>query len=472
MRRQQAFYIVAMLSIASLIIGCTASVAQLPQTPTSAPTSTPAKIPSALDEALAGKYTGTTINIGNPWVGRFAAAYEASLKGFEEQTGINLKHQWIDDGDPALIAAINSGSGPDVAVVHLIAMRQLAKDGKIIDLARIIDLETLHAGYDQNWLDWATMAGPSGPIITGLWGPIYIRNVIWYPKTAFEHAGYKVPTTWQDLLDLSDQIVQDGGTPWCIENGFRGGWTVGLPASIWIEDAFLRTAPSDSEKWLKGELKSNSPQFKRAVQMMSDVWLKPGYAYGGRQSLNSIYQWDVAEPLLSTPPKCWLLEDLSTITEIDGQNSFTAFANKVFDKDYAFFLPPPTDVSLGSQVQVAGLVTTVFNDRPEVRALMEYLTTGAQLENWIKSGVNDGFSPHKGANPEWSTSARERALAEVVANAQKTGNLHNPEGYWLWLKPEVVVQYFKSISAYVSGDLDLDTALNQIDAVIANQSSP
>ena len=33
---------------------------------------------------------------------------------------------------------------------------------------------------------------------------------------AFDEAGYKVPTTWDEMLALSDQIVKDGDTPWCI----------------------------------------------------------------------------------------------------------------------------------------------------------------------------------------------------------------------------------------------------------------
>ena len=42
---------------------------------------------------------------------------------------------------------------------------------------------------------------------------------------AFDAAGYEVPTTWEELIALSDRIVADGGVPWCIENG----WDMELP---------------------------------------------------------------------------------------------------------------------------------------------------------------------------------------------------------------------------------------------------
>jgi alpha-glucoside transport system substrate-binding protein len=94
---------------------------------------------------------------------------------------------------------------------------------------------------------------------------------------------------------------------------------------------------------------------------------------------------------------------------------------------------------------------------------MEYLTTGAQIEAWIKLGKHAGFSPHKEARLDWYTSPRERAVATEIAEvARKAGNLHITAGDSMW--PTVSNQYFTSISSYVSGNIDLDTALKQIDA--------
>jgi alpha-glucoside transport system substrate-binding protein len=104
----------------------------------------------------------------------------------------------------------------------------------------------------------------------------------------------------------------------------------------------------------------------------------------------------------------------------------------------------------------------MFHDRPEVRALMEYLTTGAQIEAWIKLGNHAGFSPHKETRLDWYTNPRERAVAEVAEAARKDGNLHMNAGDVMW--PTVSAQFYKSISSYVNDDIDPDTALKQIDA--------
>jgi alpha-glucoside transport system substrate-binding protein len=47
----------------------------------------------------------------------------------------------------------------------------------------------------------------------------------------------------EDLLALSEQIVEDGETPWCI--GLGSGAATGWPATDWVEDIMLRTQTPD-----------------------------------------------------------------------------------------------------------------------------------------------------------------------------------------------------------------------------------
>ncbi len=62
-----------------------------------------------------------------------------------------------------------------------------------------------------------------------------VKSIVWYPVAAFEEPGYAVPTTWDELTALSDQIIADGnGNPWCIwiESQEADGWV----ATDWMED--------------------------------------------------------------------------------------------------------------------------------------------------------------------------------------------------------------------------------------------
>ncbi len=42
------------------------------------------------------------------------------------------------------------------------------------------------------------------------------KSFIWYSPDNFAEMGYEVPTTMEELMELEQQIIADGGTPWCI----------------------------------------------------------------------------------------------------------------------------------------------------------------------------------------------------------------------------------------------------------------
>ena len=53
-----------------------------------------------------------------------------------------------------------------------------------------------------------------------------VKSLVWYSPDNFAEMGYEVPETFEDLMALQEQIVADGGTPWCIglESGGATGW--------------------------------------------------------------------------------------------------------------------------------------------------------------------------------------------------------------------------------------------------------
>ncbi len=56
---------------------------------------------------------------------------------------------------------------------------------------------------------------------------------------------------------MSNQIITDGDTPWCI--GIESGAATGWPATDWIEALMLRTTtPANYDKWVAGTLKFDS----------------------------------------------------------------------------------------------------------------------------------------------------------------------------------------------------------------------
>jgi alpha-glucoside transport system substrate-binding protein len=55
-----------------------------------------------------------------------------------------------------------------------------------------------------------------------------VKSLVWYIPENFEDAGYEIPETMEELKALTEQIVADGETPWCI--GLGSGGATGWPA--------------------------------------------------------------------------------------------------------------------------------------------------------------------------------------------------------------------------------------------------
>ena len=86
-----------------------------------------------------------------------------------------------------------------------------------------------------------------------------VKSMVWYSPRCSPTAGYAIPQTLDELKALSDQIVADGGTPWCIgaESGVATGWVL----TDWMEDFMLRIHGDEVyDQWVNHEIPFNDPQ--------------------------------------------------------------------------------------------------------------------------------------------------------------------------------------------------------------------
>ena len=171
------------------------------------------------------------------------------------------------------------------------------------------NIDDLNATFGEYFMSLGEYNGEHYGIPTN----INLKSMVWYPKDDFDKAGYKVPTTWDEMLALSDQIVADGGTPWCV--GFGSEGATGWPATDWIEDIMLRTAGLDTyAKWATHEIPFNDPSVLNAAKIFGDVMFHPDYVLGGADQTPSIAFGDAPLPMFDDPPGCWLHRQASFIT--------------------------------------------------------------------------------------------------------------------------------------------------------------
>jgi alpha-glucoside transport system substrate-binding protein len=337
-------------------------------------------------------------------------------------------------------------------------MATYAKAGKIVDLNKVISTDWLKQNYNQGFLDTNTVDGTGGKILGGIFNRINFKSAVWYPKKAFDAANYKIPATWAEMKTLMDNIVKDGDTPWCI--GIGSDAATGWPATDWVEDIMLRTTTLENyDKWTRGELAFTSPEVKNAFTVMTDIWFNDKYVYGGRKSIASTAFGDAPTPMLQTPPKCWMHRQGTFITSFFEKNKPGVKAGV----DYDFFYLPPIDEKFGKPVLFAGDLFSMFNDRPEVRAVIQYLSTYESVQPWIKLGTG-AISPHKNANLADHTTDLERKAAQSILGASSV----RFDGSDLMSAEVGSGSFWKGVTDYVSGSANLDQALDTMQKGWAN----
>jgi len=437
--------ILALMMIAVLILAACA-----PQPATPEPTE-PVAEGTYLERAFAGEFSGTVVTMAGPFTDADAVKFDNSVVDFEQKTGIDIQYEGSKEFEAAISIRIDGGNPPDIVDFPQPGLLEtFVAKGSVIDLGTFLDLEDLRTRYIESWLDMATMEGPDGPIMAGVWSRVNGKSLVWYPKKAFDEAGYQVPTTWEEMVALSEQILEDGDAPWCvgIESGAATGWAM----TDWIEETMLRTTSLENyDRWVKGELKLDSPEVRKAIQYVEDIWFRDGFVFGGRTAIPTIFFGDAPKPMFDSPPNCWLHKQANFITTFFPEGLQAGV-------DYDFFYLPGIDPAYGNPVLVAGDIYAMFNDRPEVRATMEHFTTGASVEGWVRAG--GAISPHLDSSLDWYTNEVDRGVADIILNA--TSLRFDASD----LMPGAVGagSFWRSMTSYVSGAIDLDTALQEIDA--------
>jgi len=400
------------------------------------------------ERALAGEFDGTVVTMNGPFTDEDAIKFANSIAAFEEATGIDIQYEGSKEFEAAIGIRVEAGDPPDIVDFPQPGLlATFVARGEVVDVSTFLPEESI-ANYNQSWWDMGTMAGPDGPIVAGVWHRFNAKSQVWYPKYAFEAAGYEIPATWDELIALSDQIVAVGDTPWCV--GIESGAATGWPATDWLEEIMLRTTSLENyDKWTSGELPFNSPEVKNALSVLSELW-SDHYVYGGRAAIVTTFFGDAPTPMFEDPPKCWMLKQGTFITSFfpEGVEAGT---------DYDFFYLPGIDEAYGDPHLVAGDIMAMFNDRDEVRAVMEFFTKGESVKEWLASG--GALSPHLDSDLGWYGDDIERYMAALVADATSV----RFDGSDLMPGPVGAGSFWKGMIDYFSGVADMDTIMQEID---------
>ncbi|GIG25610.1 ABC transporter substrate-binding protein [Cellulomonas denverensis] len=356
-----------------------------------------------------GDLEGTEVSVYTSIVEPEQKTQEDSYDPFEECTGVTVNYEGSREFEAQLLVRIQAGNAPDIAYLPQPGLlRTIVGDfpDAIVPAPEATEAN-VDEFFNEAWKEYGTVDGTfyAAPLGSNA------KSYVWYSPSMFEDADYEVPETWDDLIALSDQIVEDGAMPWCagVESGDATGW----PGTDWIEDMVLRTAgPDVYDQWVNHEIPFNDPQILEAWDAAGDILKNDEYVNAGLGGVDSIATtpWtDAGYPILDGT--CWMHRAANFYATQWPEGTEVAPDGDV----YAFYLPNmDTDTK---PVLVGGEFVAAFDDRPEVQAFQTYLASADWANVKAQTTPAGGWvSANNGLDPENLATEFDRLSAEILSD--------------------------------------------------------
>ncbi|HEX9738292.1 MAG TPA: ABC transporter substrate-binding protein [Candidatus Limnocylindria bacterium] len=425
---------IAVLSL--LAAACQPSASQSPAAPGG---------PSEGAEPLGG-----SISILATWTDAEQESFLAMIQPWVDANGVEVEYEGNRDLSTILTTRVEGGDPPDVAgLPNPGAMAEFARNGDLIDLGDVIDVDAMLADYNEGYIADGTVDGT----LVGIFIKIAVKGLIWYNPQAFADAGYEVPTDWDGFTDLVEQIRSDGATPWGVglESGADSGW----PGTDWIEDFVLRqSGPDIYDQWWQGELAWSSPEIRAAFEAFGAWAADADYVAGGPNNVLSVFFGNGGDCLFADPAGCYLHHQASFMSGFFETNfPDVAVAGDTYD-----FFGMPGESYTG--VTQSGDLFGMFRDTPQARSLMQYLVTADAQQIWVERGgaISGNGAVALDAYPDDTS----RRIADILTSAEVVRFDAGDK-----MPAQMGRAFFGAILDYIQNPANLDQVLSDLDAVQA-----
>jgi alpha-glucoside transport system substrate-binding protein len=365
---------------------------------------------SELDRFSEMDFGGEEVVFFGPWLRSEGEAVENIVKYFNQAANANVVYIGSDSFEQQIIIDVQGGNPPNLASFPQpgLAANVASINGLVplSDEVRQYVLENYAAG--QSWVDLATYPNQEGePEFYAIFYNVNLKSIVWYVPDEFEERGYKVPTTWDELVALSEKMAEDGTTPWCIGIGSQAA--TGWPATDWVEDIMLRTAgPQVYDQWVRNEIPFTDPAVKNAIELFGLFARDPRFVSGGTDAVVTTDFRDSPQGLFTTPPQCFMHRQASFIAA-----NFPEDVEVGVDADFFYF--PPINPEMGNPVLGAGTLIAITKDSPATQGFLQFLLSPLAHELWAAQG---GFlTPLKTINIDSYQTDTLRKQGEILLNA-------------------------------------------------------
>ncbi|CAA9361039.1 MAG: Alpha-glucosides-binding periplasmic protein AglE precursor [uncultured Nocardioidaceae bacterium] len=373
-----------------------------------------------------------------------------SIEAEAEKEGITVDVQRVTDINTVIMTKIQAGDVPDIAMIP--------QPGVVADIVDRGAAEPLDDVVDQADLEdmvpGTLEAGTFEDQLYGLLVSMNLKSLVYYPKKAFEQAGYKAPTTLAELEQLTEQIKSDGTPPWCFTIASEG--STGWPATDWMEDLVARYGgPDVYQQWVSHEIPFNDDVVVQAGEEFEKLVLAEGNAAGGRSSMSSTDFGKADDPMWDAKPGCMLLKQGNFIISPDF---LPADVVENVDENIGVFGFPAEEAGGESPVVGGGDLAVLMDDNEDAKKIMAIM---AKADIGLEAAPESSFlSPHTSFDVSLYPSELTRQTADVAYSASA----------FLFDGSDVMPgavgagSFWKEMTAFISGSQDLQTSLDNIES--------
>lgn len=355
--------------------------------------------------------TGQSVSISGPWLTPEDGFFDNMLAYFEAATGADVTYVGSDSFEQQIVIDAEAGAAPNIAVFPQPGLAaDLASRGLLAPLpAGMGDWIANNYGAGSSWVDLGTYADANGADqLYGFFYNVNVKSLVWYNPENFEDAGYEIPGSMEELRALTDQIVADGETPWCI--GLGSGAATGWPATDWVEDIMLRTQPADVyDAWTSNEMAFNDPRVVAAIEEFGWFARDDAKVSGGAGAVASTDFRDSPKGLFASPPQCYMHRQASFVPAF-----FPEDVEFGVDADF-FYFPSYAGKDLGNPVLGGGTLMAITNASDATSELMNFLQLPISHE--IMMAQTGFLTPHKGVNLEAYLNDTLRKQGQILIDA-------------------------------------------------------
>jgi alpha-glucoside transport system substrate-binding protein len=315
-----------------------------------------------------GAASGDQLSVLYLWTGSEEEQINAVFKPLVDACGIEIVAEATRDA--AVLDTKVKSTPPDVLFWSSTAPMGLYTE-QLQDLSSLGGDPSNYADY---WLDIGT--------VDGEWLSISakadIKTIIWYSPVQFEAFGYAVPTSFDELDALVEQMVADGNIPWSM--GFESDAATGWTGSDFIQDLLLtQQGPDFVNGLIDGSIAYNDAGVVQAYETYNKWASDATYTVGGADGTVNTGFLDAIYKAFSDPPEAMMVKQ----SGFAGAEVVKQFSDLEYGVDFDFFAFPGAQGMQGGADHLMA-----FSDSPATQAMIAYLTSDLGGQVWAEVGFD------------------------------------------------------------------------------------